>query len=68
MKTITLTDKEHSELHLLICDNVLQDGWFEMERPEFDLWMSILTKLGGDTKTWEERYTVMERENERLGI
>ena len=68
MKTITLTDAAASDLILHIYDNVLQDGWFEMERAEFDGWMDLLRKLGSNPTTWEERYEAMEAENERLGI
>ena len=68
MKTITLTDSAASDLILHIYDSVLQDGWFEMEREEFDGWMDLLRKLGSNPTDWEKRYAEMEAENERLGI
>jgi hypothetical protein len=58
--TITLTDKETTDLILHIYDGVLQDGWFEMEREEFDGWMALLRKLGSDPTHWERRYNKME--------
>ena len=55
MKTITLADTAVSDLILHICDDVLQDGWFEMEREEFDGWTHLLRKRGADPATGRER-------------
>ncbi len=60
MHTIELTTGERRDLRSLIEDGVLQDGWFEMDRPQFDAYMQLLKKLGGDTETWEKRYYKME--------
>jgi len=57
---VTLTPDEVSALTMHISDDVLQDGWHEMDRDEFNGWMALLRKLGEDTTHWERRRNKME--------
>lgn len=59
---VSLAPEEVHRLRVLILDDVLQDGWYEMDREEFDLWISILRKLGCETESWELEYEAMEAE------
>lgn len=65
-RTITLTAEEITFLVLHISDDVLQDGWFEMERKEFDAWVNLLQKLGQDTTSWEKCIQQLSNENDEL--
>ncbi len=59
---VSLAPEEVVRLRELITDDLLQDGWYEMDREEFDLWMSVLRKLGSETESWELEYEAMEAE------
>lgn len=59
-RTVTLTHSEVFALTMHISDDILQDGWYEMARDEFNGWLTLLRKLGEDTTHWERRYAKME--------
>lgn len=52
---LMLTREQADKLAMHICDDILQDGWQELDDADFMFWTRCLTTLGKDVTHWEEQ-------------